>query len=195
MGRGSRKEKKKVKVCLDINRPSHGRTYLGVSSKRHRQFDSPMPPRLRATLAQEALQMNWRRATLIAALANFTLFLIALTVEEGAWRAAWEAPSFTFLFSVCPQIGSVAVVYAASAWLSRSKVASPVLAPIALVLLGAFFYGLVIFGGPPHPDTAEQMAVFFTGPVECIILTLAFAVAWLAAQWIGRLRRRLGPTP
>src|SRR5258708_40176903 len=28
MGRGSRKEKKKVKVCLDINRPSHGRTWL-----------------------------------------------------------------------------------------------------------------------------------------------------------------------
>src|SRR5258706_14823714 len=27
MGRGSRKEKKKVKVCLDINRPSHGRTW------------------------------------------------------------------------------------------------------------------------------------------------------------------------
>jgi len=133
--------------------------------------------------------MNWRRATLIAALANFTLFLIALTVEEGAWRAAWQAPGFTFLFSVCPQIASAAVVYAASAWLSRSKVASPVLAPATLVLLGAFLYGLVIFGGPPDPDTAGQMAVFFTGLVECIVLTLAFAMAWIAAQWIGRLRR------
>jgi hypothetical protein len=154
-----------------------------------------MPLGLRATLAQEAQQMNWRRATLIAALANFTLFLIALTVEEGAWRAAWESPSFTFLFSVCPQIASAAVVYAASAWLSRSKVASPFLAPTTLVLLGAFFYGLVIFGGPPAPDTAGQMTVFFTGPLECIILTLAFAVTWLAAQGIGRLRRRIGPTP
>ena len=138
--------------------------------------------------------MNWRRATLIAALANFTLFLIALTIEEGARRAAWEAPSFTFLFSVCPQIASAAVVYAAAAWLSRNKVASPLLAPIALVLLGAFFYGLIIFGRSANPD-AGQMAVFFTGLVECIILTLAFAVAWLATQWIGRLRRRIGQTP
>ncbi len=139
--------------------------------------------------------MNSRKATLIAASANFTLFLIALAVEEGAWRAARENPTFTFLFAVCPQIASAAVVYVASAWLSRSKVASPVLAPVALVLLGAFFYGLVIFGGPPDPATAGQMAVFFTGTVECIILTLAFAVAWLAAQWIGRLRRRIDPTP
>src|SRR5258708_37677334 len=30
MGRGSRKEKKKVKVCLDINRPSHGRTLMHI---------------------------------------------------------------------------------------------------------------------------------------------------------------------
>ena len=132
--------------------------------------------------------MNWRRATLIAALINFALFLIALTIEEGALRAAWEAPSFTFLFSVCPQIVSAAVVYAASAWLSRSKVASPVLAPAMLVLLGTFFYGLVIFGGRPDPDGAGQMVVFFAGLVECIILTLAFAVAWLAARWVGRLR-------
>ena len=27
MGTDSRKERKKAKVCLDINRPSHGRTY------------------------------------------------------------------------------------------------------------------------------------------------------------------------
>lgn len=134
--------------------------------------------------------MNWRRATLIAALANFALFLIALTVEEGAWRAALESPSFTLLFSVLPQIVSAIVVYAASAWLSRSKVAPPVLAPAALVLLGAFFYGLVIFGGPPDPDTAGQMAVFFAGPVECILLAFVFALAWLAVQWIGRFRRR-----
>ena len=139
--------------------------------------------------------MDWRKATLIAVLANFTLFLIALTVEEGAWRAAWESRSFTFLFSVCPQIASAAVVYAASAWLSRSKVASPFLAPAMLVLLGMFFYGSVIFGGPPDPDTAGQMAVFFTGPVECMILVLAFGVAWLAVQWIGRLKRRIHPTP
>lgn len=139
--------------------------------------------------------MNWRKATLIAALANFTLFLIALTVEEGAWRAAWESPSFTFLFAVVPQIASAAVVYAASAWLSRSKVASPFLASAMLVLLGTLFYGSVIFGGPPDPNTAGQMAVFFTGTAECIILTLAFAMAWLAAQWIGRLRRRIDPTP
>jgi hypothetical protein len=139
--------------------------------------------------------MNFRKATLIAASANFTLFLIALAVEEGAWRAAWEEPRFTFLFCVCPQIVSAAVVYAASAWLSRSKVASPVLAPAALVLLGAFFYGLVIFGGPSDPDGAGQMAVLFTGLVECIILTLAFAVAWLAAQWIGSIKghQKLSP--
>ena len=87
------------------------------------------------------------------------------------------------------------MVYAASAWLSRSKVASPFLAPAMLVLLGTFLYGSVIFGGPPDPDTSGQMAVFFTGTVECIILSLAFAVAWLAAQRIGRLRRRTDPTP
>jgi hypothetical protein len=92
-------------------------------------------------------------------------------------------------------MASAAVVYAASAWLSRSKVASPVLAPATLVLLGTFFYGSVIFGGPSDPDTVGQMAVFFTGTVECIILTVAFAVAWLAAQWIGRLRRRIDPIP
>jgi len=153
-----------------------------------------MPLSVYATLAQEALQMNWRKTTLIAASVNFTLFLIALAVGEGSWRAAWKNPIFTFLFAVCTQIASAAVVYAATAWLSRSKVASPVLAPATLVLLGAFLYGHVIFGGPPDPDTAGQMAVFFTGLAECILLTLAFAVAWLAAQWIGRLRRRIDPT-
>lgn len=139
--------------------------------------------------------MNLRKATLIASSANFTFFLIALAVEEGAWRAARESPMFTFLFSVCPQIVSAAVVYVASAWLSRSKVVSPLLAPVTLVLLGAIFFGLVIFGQPPDPDAAGQMAVFFSGLVECMAMTLLFAVAWLASQWIGKLRRKIDQSP
>ncbi len=138
--------------------------------------------------------MDRRKATLIAASANFILFLIALTVEEGAWRVVWDGPIFVFLFSVLPQIVSAAVVYAAAGWLSRSKVASPILAPAAFALLGAFLYGIVIVGGPPDPGTAGQMAPFFDGLVECVLLILAFAVAWLAVQWTGRLRRRVGPS-
>jgi hypothetical protein len=156
---------------------------------------APMPLRLCATLAEEALKMNWRKATLIAASANFILFLVALAVVDGAWQAARESPIFTFLFSFCPQIASVAVVYAASTWLSQSKIASPVLAPATLVLLGIFIYGGVIFGGLSDPDSAGQMAVFFGGLVQCMVLTLVLAVTWVAAQWIGRYRRRIGPTP
>jgi hypothetical protein len=41
MGRGSRKEKKKVKVCLDINRPSHGRTWPNVDAVFHVMREFP----------------------------------------------------------------------------------------------------------------------------------------------------------
>jgi hypothetical protein len=138
--------------------------------------------------------MNWRKATLIAASANFIFYLVALAVGDGAWRAARESPMFTLLFSFCPQIASAVVVYAASTWLSRSKIASPVLAPASLVLLGMFIYGGVIFRGSSDPNTAGQMAVFFGGLVQCMVLTFVFGVTWVAAQWIGRFRRRIGPT-
>ena len=129
---------------------------------------------------------HWRGAMVIAVCVNVSLFVVALTAQEGVsfLPIVLSNPGWITLCFL-PHVAVAAITYLGGTWFSR-KSTMPIVAPTTLLVVGVLGYGRLIFGGPLDPDTAQHMAVFLTAPMECLLLPF---LLWCLRGRIGVLKR------